>query len=204
MADHLTMFFLSFIWKSLPNGIRLFWVHCWAKSRTETSDDKTYSPSEPLVFESFLIVLIEQKTHKPVILCHCFVGFCLYGRCHSLGCPLPNSSVFLWIFNVNVNETAFVSDSTSPSTRPIHLGLSWVPVLGVQDQRHSWNQDSICSLLSPSKCQILPSKWKRYPQSWKCLSLLAINFCLTVPETWPKLRGWLLWRWKKWSGIKKF
>lgn len=51
-----------------------------------------------------------------------------------------------------------------------------------------------------------PSKKKIY--TWKpgnvSVSLVVINFCLTVPETWQRIRDWPLWRWQKWWGIKKF
>lgn len=51
------------------------------------------SLTEPLVFESFPVGLIEYKIYKPFTFSHCLTGFCSHGKCRSLCRPLPDFRV---------------------------------------------------------------------------------------------------------------
>lgn len=85
------MFCLSFIWSSLPNGTLLFWVKNLGQTHLRIEQTAPLSHW----YLSFPVGLIEYMVHTPSICYHCLIGFCSYGNCCSLCCPLPNFRVFL-------------------------------------------------------------------------------------------------------------
>lgn len=188
------MFCLPFIWSSLPNGTLLFWVK--NLGQTHLRIEQTAPLSHWCL--SFPVGLIEYMVHTPFICYHCFIGFCSCGNCCSLCCPLPNFRVFLRNFHAQV----------SVPTPDLSWALPWA-----HKSRIFPDIKIPCAVLfcldyvkiivwfffeRPTKKIILNYTWN---SGNVCVSLVVINFYLTVPATWHRIRDWLLKRWRKWSGI---
>lgn len=94
-----SMFCLSFIWRSLPNGPLLFWVKNLGQAHLRIEQTAPWSHG----YLSFPVGLIEYMVHTPFICYRYFIGFSSCGNYCSLCCPLPNVRVFLWNFNAQIS-----------------------------------------------------------------------------------------------------
>lgn len=182
------MFFLSFIWSSLPKGVLLFWGHYWTKSRTQMPEDRTHSPMEPLASESFPVGLIEYKIHTPFIFYHCCIGFCSDGKCCSLGCSLPQ------------HQESSLRSSRQGKVRLLLFVTQSLPMPDPSTEVYPWSQPWE-AFLTP-RFNLSSSFFLTFAKSFfkegtstgnpgNVSILLAVrNSYLTVLQTQPRIRNW--------------